>query len=512
MTDEMSPKIKAFFDLTESQIMSDKAVSIAESMTSSPEALIHYNESLRLRGVFRWKDAAVSMQKAVSLDPEFAMAHLMISHWHLNEEESRASLMKAVELKERASDWEQKFIDGYFLYRDSDYLKAMESLEEVLERVPEHRLSLETIARIYFQIGEIELAIKFMEKYNEYYPDDERAGIYILSRFYMFAGYFDKAKELLERYPEDLSGQMPNSLISCYVEMGAWDLAIPLAVKYYEKIRNVRHLRGNIYFFQDDFASAEAEYEKLGKEVNKNFFRLDFIPLVQGRYKEAAERFLANIEELRKEEEISEDLRTYVACLSHIYIQMGQPEKALDVIEAALDIDETPEFLFWKGWAQINLGSLSEALLTAEKIKRLVEQSLFKGNMRFYYLLMALIEKQNRNYDKAIDFCQRALAITYFWGRYYRNLYVDTLASLYFLKNDLEKAKIEYEKSISLTEARFNLGDIYAKSYYMLGKIHQQQGKKAKAKEYYEKFLDLWKKADHGLPEVDDAKARLSSL
>jgi tetratricopeptide (TPR) repeat protein len=80
------------------------------------------------------------------------------------------------------------------------------------------------------------------------------------------------------------------------------------------------------------------------------------------------------------------------------------------------------------------------------------------------------------------------------------------------MKNDLEKAKIEYEKSIALTEARFWLSDIYAKSYYMLGKIHEQQGKKTKAREYYEKFLELWKNADPGLPEVDDARARLSSL
>jgi tetratricopeptide (TPR) repeat protein len=80
------------------------------------------------------------------------------------------------------------------------------------------------------------------------------------------------------------------------------------------------------------------------------------------------------------------------------------------------------------------------------------------------------------------------------------------------MKNDLEKARIEYEKSISLTEARFNLSDIYAKSYYMLGKIHEQQGNKTKAKEYYEKFLDLWKNADPDLPEVDDARARLDPL
>jgi hypothetical protein len=44
------------------------------------------------------------------------------------------------------------------------------------------------------------------------------------------------------------------------------------------------------------------------------------------------------------------------------------------------------------------------------------------------------------------------------------------------------------------------------------GKIVEQQGKKTKAIEHYQKLLDLWKDANPGLPEVMDAKKRLSSL
>jgi hypothetical protein len=46
----------------------------------------------------------------------------------------------------------------------------------------------------------------------------------------------------------------------------------------------------------------------------------------------------------------------------------------------------------------------------------------------------------------------------------------------------------------------------------MLGKIAEQRGWPGKAIEYYEKFLEIWKDADPGLPEVEDAKARLSAL
>ena len=55
-------------------------------------------------------------------------------------------------------------------------------------------------------------------------------------------------------------------------------------------------------------------------------------------------------------------------------------------------------------------------------------------------------------------------------------------------------------------------GDVFAKSFYMLGKIYEQQGVTANAIEHYEKFLDLWKDADPGITEVDDARERLVGL
>ena len=77
---------------------------------------------------------------------------------------------------------------------------------------------------------------------------------------------------------------------------------------------------------------------------------------------------------------------------------------------------------------------------------------------------------------------------------------------------DLENACREYEKIISLGTGRLTYGDIYAKSYYRLGKISEQHGKKAEAAEHYRKFLSLWKDADPGLPEVEDARKRLAVL
>jgi serine/threonine protein kinase len=51
---------------------------------------------------------------------------------------------------------------------------------------------------------------------------------------------------------------------------------------------------------------------------------------------------------------------------------------------------------------------------------------------------------------------------------------------------DVEKAREGYERIIARPTGRLHYGDIYAKSFYLLGKIHEQQGNTAKAIKQYE--------------------------
>ena len=46
----------------------------------------------------------------------------------------------------------------------------------------------------------------------------------------------------------------------------------------------------------------------------------------------------------------------------------------------------------------------------------------------------------------------------------------------------------------------------------MLGRIYEQKGWQGKAIENFEKFLDLWKDADQGIPEVEEARQHLIAL
>jgi tetratricopeptide (TPR) repeat protein len=84
----------------------------------------------------------------------------------------------------------------------------------------------------------------------------------------------------------------------------------------------------------------------------------------------------------------------------------------------------------------------------------------------------------------------------------------DLLAQAYAAADDLAKARETYEKITALI-TNDAWGATYARAFYHLGVIAEQQGDKARAREQFQKFLDLWKNADPGQREVADAKKRM---
>ena len=137
----------------------------------------------------------------------------------------------------------------------------------------------------------------------------------------------------------------------------------------------------------------------------------------------------------------------------------------------------------------------------------------------FYNQLQAEVSFLEGSPDKAITVFKKATsprspALQYTeWMMVYNIPFLkDVKARAYQQKGETDKAIAEYERLITFDPKLKGRHLIHPRYYYKLAKLYEQKGWKGKAIEFCEKFLDLWKDADPGIPEVEDVKKRLAAL
>lgn len=88
----------------------------------------------------------------------------------------------------------------------------------------------------------------------------------------------------------------------------------------------------------------------------------------------------------------------------------------------------------------------------------------------------------------------------------------DALARAYKATGETDKAIAEYRRLMTIdrtNQVRQLIPPVY---HFRLAGLLEGKGLKDEARAEYRKFLEIWKDADPGRPEVDDAKKRLAGL
>ena len=168
------------------------------------------------------------------------------------------------------------------------------------------------------------------------------------------------------------------------------------------------------------------------------------------------------------------------------------------------------------GLTHLSFDSVEKAQEESEKLLGIVEKDNNPNLIRHYHQLLGMIERKKGNLDAAFEHLKKAAALFSFETPFDEfeglPIFLESLAEVYHESGDLDNARRVYEQISRLTITRIYLSDIYVRAFYNLGKIFEEQRKRKEAFVHFEKFLELWKNADPGLAEVEDAKKRLAKL
>jgi serine/threonine protein kinase/tetratricopeptide (TPR) repeat protein len=466
---------------------------LEEATTSSLEALKAFSEASRAQNSRGSAAGIPFLERAISLDPEFAMAHAQLGRFYGDigqEMQSAESAAQAHKYRNRASERERFFIDASYEIQVTGNLEKAEETCETWGRVyPEDRGALGFPAGLILRVfGRYEAAADKAKRLVETNPDFAM-GYHILVINDIALGHLDEAQSVLDRAAAR-HFEMPQYLLDRHRlaflkgdEPGA-DRLMALAARQ-------PAAEG---FVSGDQASLLAYHGRVtqSREVVQ---RAVALALQLGR-RDAAARL-----------EVGSALRESL---------FGNGETATRDATAALGLSSGRDAEYGAAVALALAQNSAAAKGLADDLeKRFPEDTA----ARYHYIpaVRALLELNRNDPKKALELLE--VNVPYELGSppsnfsgYFGVMYpVFVRGQAYLAAHRGMEAAAEFQKIID-HPALIVSDPIGALAHLELARALVLSGDKVRAKAAYANFLDLWKTADSDIPTFKSAKAEYARL
>ncbi len=479
---DLARQVMQGFNLTSAQAAGDIEIEAGKITTSSPEALKYYIEGRRLQERGDNEESVAYMEKALAMDPEFAMAYrsMGVAQSALGHRaEARECFKKALGLSGRLPDNERLLIEAIWLnFGEEDYAKAIEVLERLVKIYPGHFLGQGWLSNSYLGLGDLDKAIEHAELgIQNRRTADSVCG---LATYYMAKGLYQKVEDLCLSFLRDVEDNAYVHLLLgfSYLCRRQFDLAFAEHEKAYRlNPTSLYGWRGAVLFCQDDFAGAE---KLLGADAKKWML----FP-ARGKFNEWIDSGKRNLEKAKGDQEGQRDAYNELAYVLSIagrfddayqafrqYLRLSAEcrkssgESGMPYLPSQLKAD-----LSFKGRLQASTRSFEEARKTAEELKSLIDKGMNTKELRWYDDILGLIELGRKNYPQAAENFKSACGRLYFEANipetFEQAALFDHLARALYESGDFDGARGEHEKITLLTIGKVGNGDIYAKAFCM---------------------------------------------
>ena len=463
---------------------------VEQATTPSLEALQAYSLGRKtMTGKSDFAAAVPLFQRAVNLDPNFAMAYSSLSnaYWSLGETNLGAeNARKAYDLRERVSDREKFYIECNYYWAKGDLEKARQAYELWAQTYPRDDVPPGYLSAIYGQIGEHDKALA-------------------------------EAQEALRRDPT--SGLNYANLAFAYLNLNRLDQARATAEEAQAKKLDSQYLRFSLYqlaFLQNDPAGMAqqaawaagkpgAEDVLLESEANTAAY---FGQLAEAR--EFSRRAVASA----KRAEEKETAAGYEAEAALREALLGNVAEARQRVAATLGLPSGRDVLYGAALVLAFEGDAGGAQTLSDDLgKRFREDTL----VEFKYLptIHAQLALNRSDSSRAISILQ--VAAPYELGLPGGGAFSPTLypvyvrGKAYLAAHRASEAADEFQKILNQRSIVQN-EPIGALAYLGLARAYAMQGDTAKAKSGYQDFLTLWKDADPDIPVLISAKSEYAKL
>ncbi|HTS51374.1 MAG TPA: tetratricopeptide repeat protein [Bryobacteraceae bacterium] len=448
-------------------------VHLGEVMTNNLEAYRLYSLGVARTRALRLPEAIELYQKALELDPAFAMAYARIGYTYSSSwatpAKGRPYLEKAYRLSDRLTQRDRMFIRAWYSIACQDYEGAERAYREMLPVFPlevEAYLSLANLLNGEHRSEEARQTLKRGLAIDPEMPDLYNA----LSGAYLDLKQGDQAIESARRYVALSSGE-PNA----YDSLGA---ALQATGQYGE--------------------AREAFLQAVRKKPDFNIavIHLGNLAFQMGRYDEAVARY-REFSQLGSNDQERSRGHAY-----SFWVYWRKKDFKRAQAEAAERAREDQSFALEPLLLAADQGKLG---LTDELLRQILGVSpvTLRGgpeNRRTRYFVAGYVALREHKTDEALTHFRAALLTPHmFWAP---DPLETCLADAWLELGRLDEAIGEYRRVLS-----FNPN--YAMARYRLGLALERKGMHREARSEFERFLTIWKDADPDVPELLDARQRL---